>query len=240
MTSEYEQREIDEICRAVQRARETEASLRRILKSDSRITPRVRTLAFDSWGHWSRAFAGLVSLLVLALLCLAPVARAQSNVDRLLRTSWSECSTDCSAEEIAALHDVIVGIAERADVSFARAWALASPRLAAGTVSRSWLAHLDHRCEEPRGWPAYVYERDGDVVRRRPHPPWAAFVERCEILVVNVRWVLDGVVPSPCRERPRSWGSTSDAARPFPGLTFVRVDCGSDLHNVFGEWRHDG
>ena len=174
--------------------------------------------------------------LALALVLAAAPAAAQSDVDRLLRTSWSECGASCSASEIAALHDVIAGTAERERISYATAWALLSPRLAAGTVSRSWLAHLDHRCEEPRGRPAYVYEREGDLIVRRPHPGWSAFVERCEILVVNVRWVLSGVVSSPCVERPRSWGSVSDAARSFPGRTFVRTDCGADLHNVFGEW----
>ena len=180
------------------------------------------------------AFATVLALLLGALVSLAPVrVEAQSDVDLLMRTVVSECGWECVEEEVAALHAVIRGIERREHVGFAAAWSLASPRLAAGTVSRAWLADIHEHCEEPEGWPTYVYEREGDLIVRRPHPPWSAYRDRCGMLAVVVRWVLSGWVRAECE--PRSWGSTSDAARSFAGLVFVRTDCG-ETRNVFGEW----
>ncbi len=179
------------------------------------------------------ALLGRIAAL-LALLIAAPAA-AQTDVDRLLRTTWSECGIDCTDDEIAALHLVIASTAEREGVRYATAWRLLSPRLAAGTVSRAWVAHIDHRCEEPEGWPTHVYERDGDVMRRVRHAPWSAYRGRCEDLVRRVRLVIYGAIAHRCAATPRSWGSEMDAARSVPGRRFVVVDCG-ETANVFGEW----
>jgi len=179
------------------------------------------------------AFLGRITPL-LALLIAAPAA-AQSDVDRLLRTAWSECGASCSDDEIAALHLVITSTAEREGVRYRTAWRLLSRRLAAGSVSRSWLADLDHRCNEPAGWPTHVYEREGDVLRLVPHAPWSAYRERCEALVERVRLVFDGAIAHRCASTPRSWGSLADAGRSIPGLRWVAVDCG-ETANTYGEW----
>lgn len=187
-------------------------------------------------GIEERALLNGAAVIVLACLALiAAPAAAQTDVDRLMRTAASECGIDCADDEIAALHLVIASTAEREGVRYRTAWRLLSPRLAAGTVSRAWVAHIDHRCEEPSGWPTHVYERDGDVMRLVPHAPWSAYRGRCEDLVRRVRLVLDGATAHRCAATPRSWGSEMDAARSVPGRRFVVVDCG-ETANVFGEW----
>lgn len=170
--------------------------------------------------------------LVLAALVASPAA-AQSDADRLLRTVWSECGHACSDDEIAALHLVIASTAEREDVSYATAWRLLSPRLAAGTVSRAWLAGLSESCREPEGWAAY-YERDGEVMRR---VPWSRYRARCLALVERVRAVITGAVVSRCAATPRSWGNAADRMRGEARgrARFVEIDCG-DCRNSFGRW----
>lgn len=184
----------------------------------------------------------LLGLLAVALACavlVVPVgASAQrTDVDRLMRTAWSECGVDCSPAEIAALHHVIAGIAERDGVRWSTAWRLASPRLAAGTVSRRWLAHVDARCEEPAEWPRVVVERDGRV---RPHPPWSAYRERCINLAFWCSAAIEmGVEHSPCAEAPRAWGADSDviANEALSDRTWVDVDCGETVLR-FGSWEY--
>lgn len=174
--------------------------------------------------------------IALFLALLAPtVAAAQSDEDRLMRTAWSECGVDCAPHEIAALHEVIAGIAEREDVRWSTAWRLASPRLAAGTISRTWLAGITERCEEPAGWPRVDFvEADGSIRRA---PRWSRWRARCLTLAENVRAVMSGEVTSLCAAAPRVWGDVRDRARGEARgrARFVEVDCG-ETALVFGEW----
>ena len=211
------------------------------------ISPRVRlALALveraESLPHASRVRRVLLGLLAVALACavlVVPVSASaqRTDVDRLMRTVWSECGVDCSPPEIAALHHVIAGIADREGVRWSTAWRLASPRLAEGSVSRRWLADIDARCEEPSGWPRVVVERDGRV---RAHPPWSAYRTRCVDLAFWCAAAIEmGVEHSPCVEAPRSWGSDSDVtAREAlsDATTWVDVDCG-ETSLRFGAWR---
>lgn len=173
--------------------------------------------------------------LVLALAFLVAPAAAQPRATLLLRTVASECGMECESNEIAALHAVIDGTARREGVSYRAAWALLSPRLAAGTVSRRWTSHLDTSCAEPPFWPRVVI-RNGIV---GAHPSWSHYRERCEVLAVFVTWVLDGSVPSPCRTTPRAWGADFDLAarEPLSDATWVEADCGEGLSNHFGRWQ---
>ena len=192
-----------------------------------------------SAARWADAAVCLLSALLLAVaISLAPtVAAAQSDEVALLRTAWSECSYTCTDDEIAALHLVISSTAEREGIRYRTAWRLLSRRLAAGTVSRAWLADLDTSCREPEGWPESAYvRRDGVLVLVR-HAPWSAFRGRCEALVERVRAVIAGTIAHRCEATPVSWGSDFDAdtGEARGRAVFVEVECG-ETSNAFGEW----
>ena len=175
----------------------------------------------------------LALVLACALLSAAP-AEAQADHVLLARTCVSEAGwispTDCPA-----ILAVIRGIADRDGVSFRRAWALASPRLAECSVNRRWLCGLVERCTEPANWPRVVVERDGTV---RPHPPWSAFRARCvEAMSAAAYFMAHEADGPPCETPPRSWGSWGDVAarEPLSDRTWVPVDCGETVL-AFGEW----
>ena len=176
-------------------------------------------------------------VLLVALLAWASPVEAQTNVDRMLRTYVSEAGWDSPADA-AAIHAVIIGISIRDDVSWARAWALASPRLAECSVSRRWLCGLSERCTEPANWPRVVVERDGRV---RPHPPWSAYRARCLAAVDVVRPILAAGLAgalSACSSTPRAWGDDRDVRireRLSTERTWVDVHCGVTLLR-FGAW----
>lgn len=202
--------------------------------------PDARLLADIALTHWLGAAVHLLRALDAAalLLCLAIAspASAQSDETLLVRTTWSECGYDCSPPEVAALHHVISGLAEREGWRYATAWRELSPRLAAGTSRRRWLSSLSTECREPRDWPRIVHEHSGRI---RPHPPWTAFVDRCGSLVEVVRAVVAGDVASPCRVTPEAWGDSRDLERrePLSARTWEEADCGPGLRLHFGRWR---
>ena len=171
--------------------------------------------------------------LVCALLAVAPVAEAQADHVLLARTCVSEAGW-MAPQDCAAIAAVIQGIADRDGVSFRRAWALASPRLAECSVSRRWLCGLVERCTEPADWPRVVVERDGRV---RPHPPWSSYRARCLAVMDSAAFIL--AHPGGfCRELPRSWGDDRDVRireRISAERTWVDVDCGETILR-FGAW----
>lgn len=207
------------------------------------IAPRTRlALAIveraESLPQAARVRRVLLGLLAVALACavlVVPVdASAQADHVLLARTCVSEAGWD-GAQDCAAIAAVLAGIAERDGVSFARAWALASPRLAECSVSRRWLCDLGDRCTEPAGWPRVVVEPDGRV---RPHPPWSAYRDRCRAVMDRAAFVL--AHPGGfCSEAPRAWGNSADilAREPLSDRTWVPVDCG-ETRNSFGSWEY--
>ncbi len=175
----------------------------------------------------------LALVLACALLSAAP-AEAQADHVLLARTCVSEAGW-ASPQDCAGIAAVIQGIADRDGVSFARAWALASPRLAACSVSRRWLCGLTERCVEPANWPRVVVERDGRV---RPHPPWSAYRERCLAAMDSARFVLAHPGGFCGGVTPRAWGDDRDVRireRLSTERTWVDVECGETVLR-FGAW----
>jgi len=183
--------------------------------------------------RYGRRVELVLVVLLGALLAVVPgPAAAQPDEVLLARVCWSEAGVwhretgdYLRTHDCAAIAAVLQGLAQRERVSFRRAAELASPRLAAGSVSRRWLADLHADGRRPEGFPL---PWDG-----RWRARWLALVELAS-------GILRGEVPHACVEAPRTWGSRADVLR---GLRrgrarWVEVDCG-ETANRFGRWERE-
>lgn len=168
------------------------------------------------------AFVGLwLGLFALIGILSAQRHHAPTDAELLARITVHEAGFDSPADSM-LVHEVLLGIVERSGVSYARAAELASPRLARCAVRRRWVCGLDARARRPDHWPM---------------ASWAAHRPRWLAALAHAQRVIAGEVPSPCRERPRVWGSRSDVARGRArGGTWIDAGC-EGTRNVGGAWR---
>lgn len=188
-----------------------EAELREVYRERRRRLLNLAALVFI--GLWLGLFA---------LIGVLSAQRARTtDAELLARITVHEAGFDSPADTM-LVHEVLSGIVERSGVSYARAAELASPRLARCAVRRRWVCGLDARARRPEHWPM---------------ASWAAHRPRWLAALEHAQRVIDGEVPSPCRERPRVWGSRADVARGRArGGTWIDAGC-EGTRNVGGAWR---
>lgn len=177
------------------------------------------------------AAAGLMFLyIIICTVMMQECSNASAQVDEpfesndavtLARLCVHEAGWESPADCV-LIHNVLVGISERDDVSYRRAAELAAPRLARCAVSRRWVCGLDEDAVRPAHWPLASWET------YRTH--WLEILD-------HARNVIAGTVPSPCHHRPRVWGSAADVVRGRElGHTWVDAGC-RGTRNLGGSWR---
>lgn len=168
----------------------------------------------------------LVLTAATAFFFTAVPADAQSTPpDYLLlaRSCVSERGWRVETDDCAAIAEVVRHRMDVRGETFAQSIRALAPRLHGGTLSRRlWLLDLDEDAHRPRELGAARWEG----MRR---DAWIATLEES-------RRILAGEVPSPCVERPHTWGSTQDLARRrAAGYRWIAAECpGATFANHFG------
>jgi len=157
----------------------------------------------------------IIGFVLAGLACLTPTTTAQrrvSDLELLVRTAVHEAGWQDTGD-MEAIYAVLAAGAAREGIrfsSYARAY---SSRLHAGDVSRRWAAELTEDCAAPPSWPRFAYQRRGEEVLVRPHPPWAHYRARCLEVVARARRVLAGELVHRCERTPHDWGGRLDRER---------------------------
>jgi hypothetical protein len=185
------------------------------------------------------AVAGLVAV-------GAPPARAQrlehvSDELALARVCVSEIGFDVgrgdedAERECAAIAAVLRARAAVLDTDFGGAARAYSSRVfdRDRRDDRAWIAFLADDDREPSHWPRVVMVREGDELRVRPHPPWAAYRALWRRTRVVAREVLAGRIEHACVAPVRHWGARygidMERAR---RAGWTEIDCG-ETGNAF-------
>lgn len=187
-----------------------EAELQEVHRERRRRLLNLAVLAFI--GMWLGLFA---------LLGVLSGQHRPTDAELLARITVHEAGFDSPADAV-LIHEVLTSIVERTGVSYARAAELASPRLARCEVRRRWVCGLTSSARRPAHWPLASWPAH--------RPRWLAVLE-------HARLVVAGEAASPCRERPRVWGSREDVLRGRArGRTWIDAGC-VGTRNVGGAWR---
>jgi hypothetical protein len=155
----------------------------------------------------------------------------------MARICASEIGLTGSAEECAAIHDVLSRRAERLGMTF-----ITMARAYSGRVfdpersdPRAWIAHLRPDGRTPTGWPTEVRVRRGGETQVVRHAPWGAYRGRWLTLYEAAGQVVRGEIESPCEGPVDHWGMRSgvdwERAR---RAGWDEVNCG-ETRNAF--WR---
>lgn len=142
----------------------------------------------------------------------------------LARICVSEAGFQTETNDCAAIHQVLKGRKGRG--SLLRIMRLYSSRTfdRERTDKRRWIAFLNPRGMEPKGWP----ER---TAAGTPHPEWRHYRDLWMDMQEHVADVVSGEVSSPCSKEPDHWGSRYGIdLRRAKRAGWKEVDCGETLN----------
>lgn len=190
----------------------------------------------------SAAFAATV----LLVLSLAPYAATQEARPRrpsaaltLARVAVHEAGwRSFETGDLAAIHAVLQGGAERTEVSF-NAFAMAySGRALRGETSRgSWLVQLDPEGRTPTAWPRMTTRCRGrgsrEVCAVEPHPPFSNYRESWLETLEHARAVVAGTETHHCASTPHDWGGPSVDRERARRLGLIRIACGETRNDFY-------
>lgn len=161
-------------------------------------------------GSAIRRLIGVVGIIV-ALTVEACPARAQRDRGlELAQAAYHEAGASVSADEVAAIHAVIVARCNGSARCQMR-------RFFGRRTSRAYLLDLSRRLVRPASWPRARFDRDA----------WSRLLDIADR-------VVRGELTDRCSERPAFWGMRHgiDLERALRA-GWTRVDCGTGVRNFF-------
>lgn len=151
-----------------------------------------------------------LALIVLGVVCTPRFVSGQEGVSdqlALARVGASECGLGaCTEGELAAIAEVLRSRCPECRLTTIARQYSSSVFDQQRTDARAWVAHLDPRGSEPRGWPTVVRRASGE----RAHAPWRAYRARWLRLYEMAGRVVRGEAQSACAGEVHHWGCPSD------------------------------